>query len=260
MNQPDHTAPRVVVHRDKTTLSDAGAARLVTALVDAVAERGLAHLVLTGGSMGSAILASVGSCPAVAAVDWSRVHLWWGDERYLPAGDPERNETQNTEALIGTLPIPDGNVHPVLGPDRSAGAEESAAAYATDLAEFASRGAGGVCVPEFDVVLLGVGPDGHIASLFPHHAGLDAEGTTAAVHDSPKPPSDRVTLTFDALRRGRRVWFIVSGADKADAVRRGTGSPDPQTTPASAVRGTEETLWLVDAEAASERADGLATG
>src|SRR5688500_13678645 len=90
----------VVVHPTKQLLAEAAGARLVTALLDAQAARGLAHVALTGGSMGSAILAAVAASPAKDAVDWSAVHVWWGDERWLPAGDPERNETQNRESLL----------------------------------------------------------------------------------------------------------------------------------------------------------------
>jgi 6-phosphogluconolactonase len=241
-------APRVVIHPDRQTLADAAGARLLVAIVDAqAAHDGPVHLVLTGGSMGSAILASLGRCPGAGAIEWGRVNLWWGDERYLPAGDPERNQTQNGAALLDTAPVPPANIHPVLGPDATAGAEEAAAAYADALA-LAAGAPGGV--PAFDVVMLGVGPDGHVASLFPGHPGLAATGSTAAVHDSPKPPPDRVTLTLDTLRRGRRVWFLVAGPDKADAVRRGTGPVDIDVTPATGVHGTVETLWLVDRDAA----------
>jgi len=243
---------RVLVHPDKQVLADAAGARLLVALLDALGEHaGPVHLVLTGGSMGSAILASLGACPGREALDWSRLHLWWGDERYLPTGDPERNETQNAAALLDAVPVPAANVHAVPGPDTTASAEESAQRYAAALGEAAGAVGG---VPDFDLVLLGVGPDGHIASLFPGHPGLAATGSTAAVHHSPKPPPDRVTLTFDALRRGRRVWFLVAGSDKADAVRRGTGPTDVDRTPASGVAGTMETLWLVDADAAADLA------
>ncbi len=235
----------VVVHPSKQALADAAAARLVVALVDAQSARGVAHVSLTGGSMGSEIVRSLAATPARAAVDWTRVHVWWGDERYLPAGDPDRNDTQNDDAGLDTLGLDPAHVHRVAGPDASASAEESAQAYA-DAIHAAGNGA-------FDVMVLGVGPDGHIASLFPHHP---AAGTTdamaVAVHDSPKPPPDRVSLTRECLERSRLVWFLVAGGDKADAVRRGvTGSPFAET-PAAHVHGSEQTLWLVDADAAAD--------
>ena len=196
----------VIVHPGKQELSDAIAARLVTAIVDAQAARDVVHVSLTGGSLGSALWASVVALPARSAVDWSRVELWWGDERYLPAGDADRNDVQNDAAGLASLPLDPARVHRVLGPDASDSAEASATAYAEELR---SSGAGA-----FDVMILGVGPDGHVASLFPGHpAQGSVDAVAVAVHDSPKPPPDRVSLTFEALRRSREVWFVVAGAD-----------------------------------------------
>lgn len=235
----------VVVHPTRQALADAAAARLVVALVDALAVREVAHLSMTGGSMGSEIVRSLVALPARAAVEWSRVHVWWGDERYLPAGDPDRNDTQNDDAGLGTLGLDPAHVHRVPGTDATVSTEEAAAAYAHTVR---STGIGA-----FDVMILGVGPDGHVASLFPHHPAAGTRGEIAvAVHDSPKPPPDRVSLTLECLERSREVWFLVSGADKADAVRRGVqGSPFAET-PAAHVHGRERTLWLVDTAAAAD--------
>lgn len=240
MSVPD---PVVVVHPDKQSLADATAARLVTALLDAQAARGRAQLALTGGSMGSAVIASLGRVPGRAAVDWGRVDVWWGDERYLPAGDPDRNDTQNDDAGLTGLGLDADHVHRVAGPDRSESAESSAEAYGESLREH-GRGA-------FDIVLLGVGPDAHVASLFPHHPAQRTEGAVAiAVHDSPKPPPDRVSLTFECLARTREVWFLVAGADKAEAVATALApGADRWDAPAAGVRGTEATRWLVDVDA-----------
>ena len=237
--------PRVVVHPDKSALADAAAARLVTALVDAQSRAPEAQLALTGGSMGSAIIASVTKVPGRSAVDWTRVRVWWGDERYLPAGDPDRNDTQNDAAGLSSLGLDPAKVHRVAGPDVSESAEASAEAYALTVREH-GQGA-------FDVVLLGVGPDGHVASLFPHHPAQRTTGAVAmAVHDSPKPPPDRVSLTFECLERSRDVWFLVAGGDKADAVAAALApGADRWDVPATGVRGSEATLWLVDADAAS---------
>jgi 6-phosphogluconolactonase len=171
--------------------------------------------------------------------------VWWGDERWLPAGDADRNDTQNDVAGLDALGLDPAHVHRVAGPDESADAEESAVAYSAALRRFG----GGL----FDVMVLGVGPDGHVASLFPHHPAAASVGTLAvAVHDSPKPPPTRVSLTRECLERSREVWFLVSGSDKADAVRRGvTGAPF-ETTPAAHVHGVERTLWLVDTDAATD--------
>ncbi|MDQ2757406.1 MAG: 6-phosphogluconolactonase [Actinomycetota bacterium] len=236
---------QVVVHPSKQALADAAGARLLTALLDAQAARGRAQVVLTGGSMGSAIIASVVADAAHAAVDWTTVRVWWGDERYLATGDDDRNDTQNDDAGLSALGLDPGKVMRVHGPDTSGSAQQSAASYAATLHEWSDE--------PFDVVLLGVGPDGHVASLFPQHPAQRSEGVEAiAVHDSPKPPPDRVSLTYERLNRAREVWFLVAGRDKADAVaqalRPGT---DRWDVPASGVQGTEATRWLLDADAAT---------
>jgi 6-phosphogluconolactonase len=241
-----------VVHPDKQLLADASGARLLGGILDAQALRGEAHVVLTGGSMGSAILASLGASPACRAIDWGRVHLWWGDERFLPEGDPDRNETQNREALLDAVPLDPQKVHRMPGPDGPDGDDVDAAArrYADELAAAAPDGAAS---PVFDITLLGLGPDAHVASLFPGHTDqLTAGVSAAAVRNSPKPPPTRITLTFEALNRSDRVWFIVAGADKAHAVAVSVAGAGPAESSAAQVHGIQETLWLVDAEAASE--------
>ncbi|HEU5000072.1 MAG TPA: 6-phosphogluconolactonase [Lapillicoccus sp.] len=237
--------PTIEVHPSKQSLSDAAATRFVGALAQAQATRGVGQVALTGGSMGSAIFASVLVTPGRGDVDWSQVYVWWGDERYLPAGDPERNDTQNDEAGLSQLGLDGGKVFRVEGPDASASAEASASSYATTVRDFGQG--------EFDVVLLGVGPDGHVASLFPHHpAQRIPDEIAVAVHESPKPPPDRVSLTFDALNRTREVWFLVAGSDKADAVAAALApGADRWDVPASGVRGSVATRWLLDEAAAA---------
>ncbi|KDN82661.1 6-phosphogluconolactonase [Kitasatospora cheerisanensis] len=235
---------RVLVHRDPALMAEAVAARLITAAVDAQAARGTAHLVLTGGRNGNALLAALAAHPARDAVDWARVELWWGDERYLPAGDPERNAVQAAAFLDAVRPL-GARIHEMPADD-GAPAEEAAARYAAELA---------AADPVFDVLLLGVGPDAHVASLFPGHPGIRETGSTViAVHDSPKPPPTRISLSLPALRAARQVWLLAAGADKADAVALARTAPDPGTAPAGAVKGTEQTLWLLDEAAAGKLA------
>ncbi|MBO0610427.1 6-phosphogluconolactonase [Myceligenerans salitolerans] len=269
----------VVVHPDPGVLAEAAAARLLTRILDVQSVRSPVHVVLTGGTVGIRTLARAAASPLVAAVDWSGVHLWWGDERFLPDGDPDRNETQAREALVDALiaghGLPAENVHAMPGPSSVGSPEEGAEAYAAELARFAvdrgvpapaasepGRDAGaqepaGPAVPAFDVLLLGMGPDGHVASLFPGHEGLGATGVTVGVHGSPKPPPERVSLTFDAIRAAREVWVVAAGAEKADraAAALGTttdGVPAAVTdVPAAGAVGRGRTLWLLDAAAAS---------
>jgi 6-phosphogluconolactonase len=242
----------VVVHPDKDSLAAAVAARLVTAVLDAQAARGRADVVVTGGSVGIAVLAAVRDSPARAAVDWGRVHVWWGDERFLPSGDADRNDTQAREALLDAVPLPAGNVHAMPPSDGPDGDDPEAAArrYARELA--AAEGVGEAGVPPFDVVLLGVGPDAHVASLFPGHPAARESGTSVvAVRDSPKPPPVRTSLTFPAIARAEQVWLVVGGDDKAEAVAAAQTGADAVRSPASVVRGRQRTLWLLDRPAAS---------
>ena len=239
-----------LVHPDADVLAEAVAARLLTRLVDLQSVQDEVHVVLTGGTVGIASLAAVARQPVARAVDWSAVHLWWGDERFLPTGDPERNETQARAALLDHLEgLDEATVHPMPGPDEVSTPEESAAAYARTLAEHASDG--GV-LPRLDIVLLGMGPDGHVASLFPGHAALEAAGTVVGVHGSPKPPPLRTSLTFESLRSAREVWLIVAGAEKAPVVRRAFDGAPVAEVPAVGARGTERTLWLLDLAAVSQ--------
>jgi 6-phosphogluconolactonase len=243
--------PAVVVHRDKQVLADAAAARLVTALVDAQSSRGHADVVLTGGSMGTALLLALGHSPARDAIDWRRLNLWWGDERFLPAGDPERNETQAREALLEFVPLDPARVHAMPASDGPDGDDVDAAAarYAEELATAAPAGRD---VPEFDVLMLGVGPDAHVASLFPEHPALhELDASTIGVRGAPKPPPTRVSMTFPSLRAARDVWFLVSGADKAGAVGLALSGAGPLQAPAAGVTGIRSTTWLLDRDAAT---------
>ena len=237
----------VVVVPDADVLASAVAARLVVTIIDAQALRGSAHVVLTGGRIAAKVLRAVRDLPASAAIDWASVDLWWGDERFLPAGDPERNDTQAREALLDALPLEPARVHAMPASDGPDGddAEAAAARYARELAS------GGAELPAFDVLMLGVGEDGHVASLFPGHPGLSAPGTAAAVHDSPKPPPTRITLTLPAIRSAAEVWLIASGAGKAEAVGKALHG-DP-ALPSATATGTSRTVWLLDTEAAAGR-------
>ena len=242
--------PILLVHRDRELLVAASGARLLLALSEAQSRSGTAHLVLTGGGMGSAILAGAGASGLLGLVDWGRLHVWWGDERYLPTGHPDRNDTQNRAALLDSLPLDPAKVHAVAGPDRSGSVHESARGYAGELAAAAAPGQP---VPDFDILLLGVGPDAHVASLFPGHGSLSVtDRAVMGISDSPKPPPDRVTMTFPTLARATQTWFLVSGADKADAVQRSLAGAPTTQAPAGTPHGRQRNLWLVDAAAAGQ--------
>lgn len=244
--------PEVVVHGDKDEMARATAARLAASLADAQAARGSASVVLTGGRNGNAVLAALGSA-AGSALDWSRLDLWWGDERFLPDGDPERNDTQARQALLDAVPLDPARVHAMAPSDGPYGndVEAAAEAYAAELAATVTS-EGHALVPAFDVLLLGVGPDTHIASLFPGLSGVRETGrTVVGVQDAPKPPPVRISLTLPAIRAAREVWLLAAGEDKAEAVTRALADgADAARTPASGAYGRERTLWLLDEAAA----------
>ncbi|CAM3650338.1 6-phosphogluconolactonase [Nocardiopsis rhodophaea] len=253
------TAPRIIVHPDAALLATATAARVVTRLVDAQAARGTASIVLTGGGIGIAVLRELAQAPARDAIDWRRLDIWWGDERFLPAGDPERNETQARAALLDHVKVDPARVHPMPASDGPDGdvPEPGAERYAAELARAAGPEdhAG---VPSFDVCLLGIGPDTHVASLFPGMPALyEEERTVVAVHGAPKPPPTRVSLTLPAIRAAHEVWVLASGEGKAGAVRVALGDGGAVQVPACGARGRNHTLFLLDHAAAAQLPDGI---
>lgn len=248
------TAPQVVVYANADLLAAATAARLVTRLVDAQAARGAASLVLTGGGTGIAVLEHLRATPARDAIDWSRVDLYWGDERFLPAGHPDRNETQARAALLDHVPVRPDRVHLMEPSDGKFGDDPEAAAdaYAEVLAA-AARPEDHGPVPAFDVCLLGVGGEGHTASVFPSSPAVyETDRTVVAVHGCPKPPPTRVTLTLPAIRRAAEVWLMTTGAPKAAAVAMALGGAGEVQVPAAGAQGQRRTLWLLDRPAAAK--------
>ncbi|MEX5268845.1 6-phosphogluconolactonase [Kocuria sabuli] len=239
-----------VPHPDKGALAAQSAERALTVLVGAQAERGEATVVLTGGSMGSAVLAALAASPRRDEVEWSRVNVWWSDERFVAEDSPERNCVQAVEALGGALALDPDRVHYMGSADEFATAEDAAFDYRRELAAAADAELRSEAFPRFDLSLLGLGPDGHVASLFPGLPHVhEAEATVVAVHGSPKPPPDRVTMTLPLVNAADRVWFLVAGADKAEAVAAVRGGAPLERTPGAGVRGTEETLLLVTQDA-----------
>jgi 6-phosphogluconolactonase len=242
----------VVIEKDADDLALATARRLVATLTDALAGTGPAHLAITGGGILEQTMRALRTLPERDGVDWRRVHVWWGDERYVPADSPERNDGAAFAALLDALPLDPVRVHRMPASDGEFGEDVDAAAgsYAAELADAAAAGQD---VPRFAAVLLGVGPDAHCASLFPGHPGtLETVRSVIAVRDAPKPPPTRISLTFRALDAAEQVWFVASGAGKADAVARAASSSDRTAVPACAPRGRQETVWLIDRDAAAK--------
>lgn len=245
---------------DRDALTTAVADGVLTRARQAIAGHGRADVCLTGGSAGIEVVAAlVQSQDGLTDEEWARVHLWWGDERFVPTGDAERTVDQSRDVGLARLPVPQEQVHVApasSGADAAPGvdtAEDAASAYAATYAEAGS--------PAFDVLLLGVGPDAHVASLFPDRPELGLTGpddpAVVAVHDSPKPPPTRLTFTLPVLRAARAVWFVVAGADKAQAVASALATSDDPAFPASCVQGTRETVWWLDDAASGATSEQL---
>lgn len=213
------------------------------------------HVALTGGSMGGAVLRAIAAHPNSTAAAWDRVHFWWGDERYVARDHEDRNSLQSRQALLDHIPVPAENVHEVAEPASGLSLDAAAAAYASELARY---GTDEQAWPSFDVCFLGVGPDGHIASLFPDRAEVtQTDAAALAVRDSPKPPPERVTLTRPVINSSARVWLVLTGADKAPALGLALAGASYESVPAAGAKGRKSTVFFIDDAAASGVEPGL---
>jgi 6-phosphogluconolactonase len=244
----------VVVHATAEALTSAVAARLITRIVDIQTASGSASVVLTGGHTGIAVLRQLASTQAAAAVDWRRLDVYWGDERFLPSGHPDRNETQAREALLDHVGVDPDRVYPMGASDGPWGDDPDAAAHAyEDLLLHQRRPEDRGPAPSFDICCLGVGEDGHVASVFPGSPTVyETERAAVGVRGSPKPPPTRITLTLPAIRCATEVWLIVSGSAKAAAVTMALGGAGEVQLPAAGATGRRRTLWLLDRPAAAK--------
>jgi 6-phosphogluconolactonase len=243
-------SPVIERYPDSDALVAAAGDRLVDAITDAIDKRGRAQIVLTGGGTGVGLLKRVGE--RAEKIDWSKVHVYWGDDRYVPEDDDERNDKQARAALLDHIDIPAANVHPMSPSDGEYGDDLDAAALAYEHV-LAANADDGQPVPDFDVHLLGMGGEGHVNSLFPGTPAVqETQRFVVGVSDSPKPPPRRITLTLPAVQRSREVWLVVSGAAKADAVAAAIGGAKPVDVPAAGAVGREATVWLLDEDAAAK--------
>lgn len=247
--------PKVVSHSDKQDLADSSARQLIAIIQNEISENGIVHLSLTGGTMGIKIWDSVKNL--APTVDWSKVHFWWSDERFVATGHADRNEQQAKDAFLDSVEIPAENLHIMGASDVFETVDAAALAYSDELKKFATDGQQ---IPHFAVTLLGMGPDGHIASLFPHREEILDESIAAiSVEDSPKPPPIRVSLTLPVIKNSDSIWFLIAGSDKAEATARLVDAAQLdeaeltaavlQETPAAGARGIKETLILATEDA-----------
>jgi 6-phosphogluconolactonase len=195
-----------------------------------------AHVAITGGTVGIATLAEIAANPRAKDFDFNRVNFWWGDERFVAADHDDRNAVQAHRALFSKISIDSSKLHPFPSADDGLTLDEAAARFAEYFAEQK---------PHFDLVFLGMGPDGHINSLFPGKPTPEPGVQVIAEHDSPKPPPQRLSFTYEAMNAADEIWFTVAGADKADAVNVAFGD-DPTSLPVGRVHGRLKTVWFVD--------------
>lgn len=235
-----------------SALAELAAAEFVQAALAAVRQYGRFSVALAGGStpMGLyRLLARRGHLVPPGPLPWGQIHLFWGDERQVPPDHADSNYGAVRTALLERVAIPPGNVHRIQG--QLADAEAVAALYEQEIRTCFGLGPDGW--PRFDLVLLGMGADGHTASLFPHTTALAERNRIVAANWVPKLSASRITLTLPAINAAARVVFLVAGADKAATVARVlTGPANPVEFPAQAVQpGTGMVLWLLDRAAAA---------
>lgn len=232
-----------LVFADADAVAGAIADRLVERIADLQSDSGRSvQLSLTGGRIANAAYQRLAGVGERSGVDWSRVDLWWGDERFVPADSDERNDKAALAELRPALPLEEARIHRMPADDGGIDLDQAAATYAEELGDV-----------RFDICLLGVGSNGHVASVFPDHPSfeesLSGSAPVISVRDSPKPPPLRISLTHPVLNRSTEIWFTVTGAEKADAV--GWAVHGDKPVPAGRARGADRTVWLLDTAAAS---------
>jgi 6-phosphogluconolactonase len=249
-------APQVVVAESADQLADDVAGRLVATLVAAQAVRPLAYLAVTAGSIIEQVLKALRTLPVRDSIDWQRVSMWWADERFVAVDSADRNDLPAFAALFDHVDLNPANIHrmPASGAQFGDDADAAALAYAAELAAAVPESQDAHDdVPHFDVVLLGLGPDGHCASLFPEQPGVyETVPSVIAVHDSPKPPPTRTSFTFRTLDAANEIWLIAAGTGKANAVAMALSGAAKEEVPSAGPRGRYRTLWLIDKDAAAE--------
>lgn len=239
-----HTA----VYPDTNTLSQQAAQFIVHLANESIVTRGRFSIALSGGSTPKVLYGLLGSEPYRDQIDWSKVDIFWSDERCVPPDSADSNYRMAREVLLSRVPLSPQQVHRMLAdqPDRDAAAQ----VYTHEMRQ--SFGTGDV--PHFDLIQLGMGPEGHTASLFPHQSSLHEQQRLVMYVNVPKPPPPRLTFTPPILNAARHVLFLVTGAEKADAVQAVLeGDYNPEEYPAQIVRpASGEVVWMLDEAAAGK--------
>ena len=206
---------------------------MLALIEDSQAAGRIPHIVLTGGSVAAEVHRELGRVGPASGVDWGAVEFWWGDERWLPEGDPDRNATSARADFLDVVGA--RLVHEMPASDQDMDLRQAAASYSELVRRNEGHG--------FDVVMLGMGPDGHVASIFPGHPAGDVDAIVVPVTESPKPPPQRLSLSTEALSHTANLWFILSGPQKA-AVAEQVLSGDSDL-PAARVHASDEAIWFI---------------
>jgi len=248
--------PEIVICSDAGALARKAAEQFVARANQAVTQAGRLAVALSGGSTPKALYSLLASADFRDRVDWSRAHLFWGDERCVPPDHPESNFRMVHETLLARISMPSDNIHRIAAENEPA---EAAAAYERELKNFFGLENG--ARPAFDLILLGLGEDGHTASLFPRTTVLDEVKRFVAAIYVAKLQSYRLTLTLPVINAAAQVTFLVSGTSKAKIVREIFGSPEASFYyPAAKIRPCEGQLtWMFDADAAKELPPSIIT-
>jgi 6-phosphogluconolactonase len=239
----------VGIYPDLNTISHQAAQYIVRIARESIVTRGRFTIALSGGNTPKQLYSLLASEPYRRQIDWTFVEIFWGDERCVPPEDPESNYYMAQEVMLSRLKeIPAIQVHrmPADQPNRDAASQ----AYTEEMQRvFSTDG-----IPNFDLIQLGMGPEGHTASLFPHQASLHETTRLVMPVSVPKPPPDRLTFTPPVLNAARNVLFLVTGADKADALKAVLEGPyNPDEYPAQIVRPSQgEVTWMVDTAVAQK--------
>jgi 6-phosphogluconolactonase len=219
---------------------------ILETLVAAVTKNGSANVALTGGTVGILTLATLAEQPDLERLDLSKVHFWWGDERYVDSASAERNAVQARQALFQRVVVPELNIHEFPATDDSADLLRAQSMFADRISKHFESD-----TPVFDLVILGMGPDGHVASLFPGHEALAEEQVIVAEPKSPKLPAERLSLSYAVINAAVKIIFVVSGIDKSDAFTQ-VHTDENCELPAAKISAIGETIWFVDQAAGSE--------
>ncbi len=240
------TKPKILVYRDPDDLARAAAEVFVERAAEAIADGGRFSVAMAGGNTPKQVYALLASEAFKERVEWGRVHVFFGDERCVPPEHPESNYRMVLETLLSKVPIPQKNVYRIKG---ELAPQQAAAAYEVELRKYFTAAS----APRFDLVLLGMGEDGHTASLFPGSAALNEKNAWVAVNWVAQLNSFRITLTLTALNAAANIVFLVSGLQKAKRLAEVLNGPfDPLRLPAQTIRPTNGSLvWMLDAEAAA---------